>query len=54
MITSIVVEVVELDYLDHPLLAGSSGPRICHEGTELGDGRHQEPRQISAVTLSPL
>jgi hypothetical protein len=50
MITSIAVEVVELDRLDHPLLAGSSGPRICHEGTELGDGRHREPRQVSAVT----
>jgi hypothetical protein len=30
-------------------LAGSSGPRI-RRGMELGDGRHQEPRQASIVT----
>jgi hypothetical protein len=50
MITSIAVEVVEPDRLDHPLLAGSSGLRICREGTKLDDGRHQEPRQVSAIT----
>jgi hypothetical protein len=31
------------------VLAGSSGPRIRRGGTELGDGRHREPRQASAV-----
>jgi hypothetical protein len=55
MITLIAIEVVELDHLNHPLLAGSSGLRICHEGMEPSDGHHQEPRQVSAITgKSPL
>jgi hypothetical protein len=37
-----------------PVLAGSSGPRICREVRSPGDGRHREPRQASAVTLTCL
>jgi hypothetical protein len=52
MINSIAVEMVELAQFDHSFLAGSSGSRICRGGTELGDDRHQEPCQASAVTVS--
>jgi hypothetical protein len=50
MITSIAVEVVELAQLDHLSWQGPLGPRSCRWAAELGDGRHREPRQVSAVT----
>jgi hypothetical protein len=53
MITSLVVEMVELAQLDHSSPWQTSGPKFSqYSGTEAGDGRHQEPRQVSAVTLS--
>jgi hypothetical protein len=37
-----------------PVLAGSSGLRICRGVRSPGDGRHQEPRQASAITSSNI
>jgi hypothetical protein len=48
MITSIAVELVQLDHLSWQ---GPLGPRFCRGVAELGDDRHREPRQVSAVTL---
>jgi hypothetical protein len=45
-----MVEVVELVQLDHLSWQGPLGPRFCRGVAELGDGRHREPRQASAVT----
>jgi hypothetical protein len=36
------------------VLVGSSGLRICHRVWNPDDGHHQEPRQASAIILSPL
>jgi hypothetical protein len=56
-----VIEVIERDHFDHdwggrahsarsPVLAGSSWPEVLPRVVELGDGRHREPCQASAVT----
>jgi hypothetical protein len=36
---------------DHPVLAGSSWPEVLPRLRGCGDGRHWEPRQVSAVTI---
>jgi hypothetical protein len=54
MITSIAVEVVELAQLDHLSWQDPLGPRFCRWVAELGDGRHREPRQVSAVTAPSM
>jgi hypothetical protein len=46
-----VIEPDRSDHFDHPpSWQGPLGPRFCQGVAELGDGRHREPRQASAVT----
>jgi hypothetical protein len=49
-----VIEAIEparRGHFDHfPSWQGTLGPRFCRWVAELGDGRHREPRQASAVT----
>jgi hypothetical protein len=46
-----VIELVRRDPFDHFLSwQGPLGPRFCRWVAKLGDGRHREPRQASAVT----